>query len=333
MGTPETHAWATEFGAPDDAKWASGWAHHDLAVLATGEVVGCHPGSGKLVVFSTSGEVVKSVDVGVIEAHGITLVVDDDTERLWIADCGVKAVPTDENPYGYKGDMPEPHGKAIKVSLDGDILVRLQTPSHPLYEGDKRFLATSIAVDEVRHGGRGDIWVADGYGASLVHRFNADGEHVLTIDGEDGPAGRFNCPHGIFIDRRKKEPELYIADRGNARIVVYGLDGGQRRVIEGFLTTPSNFAVAGDLLVVAELNARLTVLDRNDALVCHIGSNEEVVSRKGWPNAVEGKRLVRPELTEGLFNSPHGLATDADGNVYVSEWLIGGRFVKLVPTA
>ncbi len=29
------------------------------------------------------------------------------------------------------------------------------------------------------------------------------------------------------------------------------------------------------------------------------------------------------------FNSPHSLATDADGNLYVSEWLIGGRYTKL----
>ena len=29
------------------------------------------------------------------------------------------------------------------------------------------------------------------------------------------------------------------------------------------------------------------------------------------------------------FNSPHSLATDTDGNLYVSEWLIGGRYTKL----
>jgi hypothetical protein len=29
------------------------------------------------------------------------------------------------------------------------------------------------------------------------------------------------------------------------------------------------------------------------------------------------------------FNSPHSLATDADGNLYVSEWLIAGRYTKL----
>ena len=34
-------------------------------------------------------------------------------------------------------------------------------------------------------------------------------------------------------------------------------------------------------------------------------------------------------LTPGKFNSPHGLAADGDGNVYVAEWLIGGRYTQL----
>ena len=39
---------------------------------------------------------------------------------------------------------------------------------------------------------------------------------------------------------------------------------------------------------------------------------------------------VRTHLLEpGKFNSPHGVATDAAGNIYVSEWLIGGRYIKL----
>jgi hypothetical protein len=30
-----------------------------------------------------------------------------------------------------------------------------------------------------------------------------------------------------------------------------------------------------------------------------------------------------------VLNSPHTLAVDSDGNVYVAEWLIGGRVTKL----
>jgi hypothetical protein len=34
-------------------------------------------------------------------------------------------------------------------------------------------------------------------------------------------------------------------------------------------------------------------------------------------------------LEAGKFNSPHGMAIDGEGNLYVAEWLIGGRFTKL----
>jgi hypothetical protein len=111
------------------------------------------------------------------------------------------------------------------------------------------------AVDEERLGGNGDIWVADGYGAGLVHRFDRHREHLLTLSGEEG-GGRFLCPHAVFIDRRGgKTPELYIADRENRRVQVYDLDGRYLRTFgAAFLNSPSGFAVSGDLLVVAELS-------------------------------------------------------------------------------
>ena len=57
--------------------------------------------------------------------------------------------------------------------------------------------------------------------------------------------------------------------------------------------------------------------------------------RPGWPNGVdELQHPVRaPDLAHGRFNSPHGLAVDADGSLYVAEWLIGGRMIKLAPAA
>jgi hypothetical protein len=37
-----------------------------------------------------------------------------------------------------------------------------------------------------------------------------------------------------------------------------------------------------------------------------------------------------PHLSDpDRFNSPHSVAVDNDGNLYVSEWLLGGRYTKL----
>jgi DNA-binding beta-propeller fold protein YncE len=187
-------------------------------------------------------------------------------------------------------------------------------------------------VDEVRFGGAGDIWVADGYGSGLVHRFDDSGRHVSRLSGEEG-AGRFTCPHAVFIDRRSgKAPELYIADRGNRRVQVYDLAGRYLRSLgDGFLNSPSGFVQWGEVLIVAELFARLAVLDNADKLIGYIGVDDAAAGRPGWPNAIaDDGRARAPELAEaGRFNSPHSMAVDADGNLYVAEWLIGGRYTRL----
>jgi hypothetical protein len=144
-----------------------------------------------------------------------------------------------------------------------------------------------------------------------------------------------NCPHAIVIDRRRAEPELYVADRRNARVQVYGLDGTFRRTVSGVdFVSPSALAIWREHLIVAEhRGARLTVLDRDDRLVEYVGRDDAASRRPGWPNAVSADgRAIAPELSTGRFNSPHGVAAADDGTLYVAEWLIGGRLVRLGPS-
>ena len=142
----------------------------------------------------------------------------------------------------------------------------------------------------------------------------------------------FDCPHGIFTDRRKGDPELYVADRTNHRVRVYDMEGRFKRSFEDdFLSSPSGFVTDGDLMVIAELRARLAVIGRDDNLFCYLGDNEGVCSKDGWPNGEnqDGEVIPTGLLQPGLFNSPHGMAVDKQGNLFVAEWLIGGRLTKL----
>lgn len=325
---------------------ATSWAHNGIVITAAGDLVGFH--AGQLVAFDRMGRLARSVRPGLTEAHGITLVREGEIEYLWVSDPGfVFEADSGEGDeqwaavFGKGVHVESRPPRVVKMTLEGEIVAQLPVPeraagSPPGMMGD--YCPCGTAVDEERLGGDGDIWVADGYGASLVHRFTRDGEHRLTLDGEEG-GGRFLCPHAVFIDRRGgKTPELYIADRENRRVQVYDLDGRYLRAFGStFFNSPSGFAVCGDLLVVAELYSRLTVVDPQDNFVRYVGADESASAdagwpgRPGWPNALsdEGHIMTAQHPAAGAFNSPHSLAVDADGNLYVSEWLIGGRYTKL----
>ncbi len=314
---------------PDTESARTEWAHHDVGVTQGGEVVTFHQDNRTVLVLGKDGDVLRSWDSGLTAAHGMVMVVEGASEYAWIADTG-RTRPASQQ-YRATDTGQRLSGRVVKTTLDGKIIAELQEPGIPIYrEGD--YLPTSVAVNEERHGGNGDIWVADGYGQSYVHRYTKAGEYVGGITGEEGRGGRFSTPHGVFVDRRRSEPELYVADRANHQVQVYDLEGTFKRAFgSDFLTSPSVFAVDGDLLVVGELRARLAVLDGDDKLVTYLGSNEEVCDVPGWPNNLnDGGEIVPTSLIQhGKFNSPHGLAADSDGNLYVAEWLIGGRMVKL----
>ena len=90
-----------------------------------------------------------------------------------------------------------------------------------------------------------------------------------------------------------------------------------------FLNSPCGFVYRHGVIYIPELLARLAVLDDHERLITYIGENAAAPELPGWPN------LPAKQIVPGKFNSPHGMAVDADGNLYVVEWILGGRITKL----
>jgi len=312
---PAVYDW---FDGPDHGAVSDGWAHHGVAMTNDGSIVAFDAATDDVLIFNTTGELICRWSSGLTEAHGISVVAEQDGDCLWIADPGQKMRSV--SPGQYEPISFGEHGRVVKFSLDGRILRELAVPPVEIYER-QRYSPTAVIAET----GAGRIWVADGYGQNLVHVFEAEGHYAGVLPGS------FDCPHGLLLDRRRSEAELYVADRENDRIQVYSRDGEFRRTVgEGQLKRPCAMATSDDLLIVAELEARLAVFDLDDAFVCYLDGDGMAPQRSGWPNAFKPDgRTVRPELAPGQFNSPHGLATDADGNIVVAEWLIGGRLTML----
>jgi hypothetical protein len=299
---PYRYEWIEDWvKIPDTPLGRENGRTHGVIVAKDGRVFIFHQSVSSMLVYSSDGKLLSSWG-NYPGAHGMTLVEEDDQEFLWLAD--------------------QERSEVLKVTLDGKVVQTIPRPPYSAYSSTA-YIPTWVAVNEKRHGGNGDIWVADGYGGGYVHQFDALGNYRQTLTGEEG-AGRFNCPHGIVFDFRKKTPELYLADRGNHRVQVYSAAGKFIRVFgEDFLTSPDGFCFHGDLLIIPELQVRVTLCDVKDKFVGYLGNNDLVIQAPDWPE-VE-RKLIHP----GRFNSPHDCAADAAGNIYVVEHLVGGRIIKL----
>ncbi|TVY11459.1 hypothetical protein [Paenibacillus cremeus] len=211
-------------------------------------------------------------------------------------------------------------GFMAKLTLDGQEVLRLGTPDLPnVYDEERKFVPTDVCVAP-----NGDIYVADGYGQSWIHQYDAEGRYIRSWGGKGSEPGQLKCPHGISVNLRGEEPELYVADRGNFRIQVFTMDGEHKRFILDDMDMPCSFYFDGDEVLFPDLHSRVTIFDRNDRLIMHLGEDQQAYKQQGWPN------LPLDFFRTNKFSSPHGVCVDKQHNVYVAEWTQYGRITKLI---
>lgn len=194
-----------------------------------------------------------------------------------------------------------------KCSTEGQLLATIGDPGQPAprRSGTPFNQPTKVAFDPQT----GDMFVADGYGNARVHRYSPDGS-LLHSWGEYGSEpGQFNLVHSICVDAGGR---VYIADRENHRVQIFD---GQGNFLEQWnnLHRPCGLHIQDGLVYIGQL---LTHLDVN-ADYPNLGACVSVHDLTGKQLARLGD--ARPGEGPGQFTTPHGLAVDSRGDLYVAE--------------
>ena len=309
---------------------------HGVAIDRDGLVYITHQGDAKapcdtVVVFDSAGTFVRSFGKEFAGGgHGIDIRREDGEEFLYLCDIYNRQV--------------------IKCDLQGEWIWKKRYPREPdLYSGLEAFRPTNVCF-----GLEGELYVADGYGSGFVHQYDADGKWLRTWGGSGAQVGKFETPHGLWLDQRTgREPMIIVADRANARLQYLSpaglpqevLQGGSDLADVGQVTTatsadgsevtvrhvagvsyPADIDIWEDIMVVADLHARVLLFDAENQLLANLGYDAD------WTKTVLNSMQVRKDRNlwqPGKFVHPHDACFDQDGNILVTEWVEPGRVTLL----
>jgi hypothetical protein len=218
--------------------------------------------------------------------------------------------------YGAQLNGNKPPLRVCKIDTEGKILLEIpNAATGEIPGGWKGLTAVTVAPD-------GSIFAATGYGANIIHKFDATGKLLKSFGSKGADEKQFNTPHGLALDTRFGEPRLLVADREKRRLVHFDLEGNWIGVHAINLRRPCAVSILGDTAAVAELESRVTVLDKTGTPVAFLGDNP---NKAQWANF----KVTPQEQQLGIFTAPHGLSFDKAGNLYVQDWNKTGRVTKL----
>jgi peptidylglycine monooxygenase len=106
--------------------------------------------------------------------------------------------------------------EVLKVTPGGRVVLALGTRGRPALQAPFNHPA-DVAVSRT-----GEIYVADGYGNSAIHRFSPEGRHLGSWGRPGAGPGEFTTPHGIWVDAQDR---VLVADRENNRVQLLSPEG------------------------------------------------------------------------------------------------------------
>ena len=243
-----------------------------------------------LVLESETGEVIDQWGAETfVMPHGLTI---DHEDNIWLTDVGLHQV--------------------FKFDSAGNLLMALGEPGVPGEDAAHFNMPTDVAIAS-----DGSFYVSDGYRNSRITKLSEDGEFITSWGNKGTGAGQFDVPHSIALDSQGR---VYIADRGNARIQIFG-ETGQ------FIEEWKDPSLGRPWAVRIDETGNIFVVDGGD-------------QNEFWPDRARVLKLdsVGNILASfgsygkapGQFIWPHTIAIGPDGALYVGEVATGMRIQKFV---
>jgi hypothetical protein len=301
MGSgPMTFQTVPGWGLGPDGKSVIGACHGSVVVDKEGNIyTSSHAG---VFVFSPEGKVVRSfLGDKYSDIHDMKIRDEGDGEFI----------------YGARNNNAE----GIKFhSYTGDIVLKLPFPE---VSGLKltQFKPTAMTVAP-----NGDIFLSDGYASNYIFKFDKTGKYLMHFGTKGNGLKEFNTAHGMTLDTRYSPPRLLICDRNHqpkGRLLHYDLNGEFIDEVVTGLGMPTSAVVQGDYVSVPDLQGRLVILDKSNTIVAVLGYNADPAKRGNY-------KVPQEQWIEGIFSGTHGSSWDKDGNLYVQDWNMSGRIMKLV---
>ncbi len=285
-----------------DGRPALGNMHGDIAVSSNGEVyVSVQDPQAGLQVYAPDGRFLRNVPGAPNDLHGFIISTQPDGEFIF----GVT----------LRGQT------VVKIALDGTVAMTIPASAIPdeFKIRNARSGQLGVLLTDVIVGPNGDLYVADGYASDFIHRFDRTGKYLTSFGGKKAPYN-FNTLHKLAVDTRFQPARLIACDRANNRVVHLSLDGEFLGVVSQDLLLPAAVVISGDYAIVGELRGRVSVLDKSGKIVSQFGANSDTGA---------GTNLLKPaQWKPGVFTAPHGVAINAHGDLFVSEFNQTGRVLR-----
>ena len=269
-----------------------GWSLTEVAAVgvdSSDNVFVFNRGAHPMVVFDRAGRFLRSWGEGVFSRpHGIQMLPDG---TMFCTD---------------DGDHTVRH-----CTADGKVLMQIGVPGKPapFMSGQPFCRCTHTAVSP-----KGEIYVSDGYGNAQIHRFTPDGRHIGSWGQCGCLPGEFNLPHNIHCDA---DGWVYVADRENHRIQVFDGAGKFETQWTNVHRPSAMFMTPGrcPMCFVGEIGP---YLNSNKGFP-NLGPRISVLDHEGKLLARIGRETDAHGTGPGQFMSPHGIAVDSSGDIYIGE--------------